>query len=329
VTELGLHLGKLRLQCEVLLWRHGYGWALLFVALVAVLLGQFVVLPHQKTMELHTQQQLRALLVEQAEKAQRDRGPVQPSAQAQALDQLLAVAFAEDEVGEILRRIVKTAQTHGVYLSQSDFQTHADGHGGLHQLQLSLPVQASYVQTKGFVHDVLRQLPGVSLDELVLKRDSVAQNQAEVRAKLSLWNLPGTPPETPVQQVASSTSHSPAAPTLLPLVPRSVLVPVDGRANPAPRDLFSVRSWAVAASPSAPLAAPAPMAPPVPFSYMGKRLDGAAWQVFLARADQTFIVSAGSTVDGIYRIDAVRPPTLSLTYLPLGQAQTISIGEAQ
>ena len=125
----------------------------------------------------------------------RGRLPVRPSAADEVLDQLLAVAYAEEQVSDILRRIAKTAQSNGVFLSQSDFQTSTDRHGGLTQLQVTLPVKASYLQMKGFVEQVLLQNPGVSLDELVLKRDSVAQNQVEVNAKLSLWILPVKPPK--------------------------------------------------------------------------------------------------------------------------------------
>ena len=198
MIKFGVSPDRLRLQCEVLLWRRGYCWALLLVALIVVFVGQFLVLPHQKSTELQAQQQLLALVQGQAEKEMRGRLPVRPSAADEVLDQLLAVAYAEEQVSDVLRRIAKTAQSNGVFLSQSDFQTITDGRGGLTQLQVTLPVRASYLQIRGFVEQVLQKNPGVSLDELILKRDSVAQNQVEVSAKLSLWILPGkTPKATP------------------------------------------------------------------------------------------------------------------------------------
>ena len=132
-----------------------------------------------------------------------------------------------------------------------------------------------------------------------------------------------------LQQDATTSSQPSAVSTLIPLIPRSKLIPVDVRQAKSSRDLFTDRSWTPLASPAVPVSAPAPMAPAAPFTYIGKRLEGATWQVFLARADQTFVVSAGSTIDGLYRIDSVSPPTLSLTYLPLGQVQSMSIGEAK
>ena len=149
------------------------------------------------------------------------------------------------------------------------------------------------------------------------KAPALKQASVEVRVPPSL------------KQDAATTSQPSTVSTLIPLIPRSMLMPMDVRQAKSSRDLFTDRSWTPLASPAAPASAPAPMAPAVPFTYIGKRLEGSTWQVFLARADQTFVVSAGSTIDGLYRIDAVAPPTLSLTYLPLGHAQRMSIGEAK
>jgi hypothetical protein len=51
--------------------------------------------------------------------------------------------------------------------------------------------------------------------------------------------------------------------------------------------------------------------------------------VYLARGEQTFIVREGSALDGLYRVDRIAPPSLALTYLPLGQSQTLPIGESR
>lgn len=92
------------------------------------------------------------------------------------------------------------------------------------------------------------------------------------------------------------------------------------------RDIFALSSSPPAPKP--PPSAPAlpPQAPPLPFTFLGKRSDGTQWQVFLGRGDQTLIVQEGSTIEGAYRIDAVKPPTLTMTYLPLAQTQTLTIG---
>lgn len=71
---------------------------------------------------------------------------------------------------------------------------------------------------------------------------------------------------------------------------------------------------------------PAPTAPPLPFTVLGKGLADGAWEVYLARPDRTYVVKVGTVIDGMYRIDAIAPPTLTITYLPLNQVQQLNIG---
>ena len=72
--------------------------------------------------------------------------------------------------------------------------------------------------------------------------------------------------------------------------------------------------------------APPPTAPPLPFTYLGKAVGEGAWEVYLARGDKTYIVHPKEVVDGVYRVDAIAPPTITFTYLPLNQVQQLNIG---
>lgn len=79
--------------------------------------------------------------------------------------------------------------------------------------------------------------------------------------------------------------------------------------------------------PSAP-AAP-PTAPPLPFTYLGKKLDNQAWEVWLAMGDKTLYVRNGSIVETDYVVNSIKPPLMTLTYLPMKQTQTLTIGGAE
>ena len=68
------------------------------------------------------------------------------------------------------------------------------------------------------------------------------------------------------------------------------------------------------------------MAPPLPFKVVGKKSEDGAWHVFLAKEDRIFIVKAGDTLDNAYRVEAIKPPVMTLTYVPLNQQQTLAIG---
>ena len=156
-------------------------------------------------------------------------------------------------------------------------------------------------------------------------------------------SLPTRPPalEQPVpkpaaQSVANSSVATP--PLLETLVDRTQLiaaapaasaVPPSGAATgAAQRDLFSTRNWNPP-SPPAPVVVPPPVAPPLPFAFLGKKFEGEAWEVYLSRGEQTFIVREGQTLESVWRVDKIAPPSMALTYLPLGQGQALMIGESR
>lgn len=97
----------------------------------------------------------------------------------------------------------------------------------------------------------------------------------------------------------------------------------------AGRDLFASTSWSP--PPPKPTPAPAPVvaaqAPRLPFTFVGKKQENGSWEVYLARDDKTFITREGTTLEGVYRVDKIAPPVLTLTYLPLAQVQNLAIGD--
>lgn len=116
------------------------------------------------------------------------------------------------------------------------------------------------------------------------------------------------------------------------LLPRDVLIPApeaSPRADAHPRDLFATRNWNPPPPPPVPTPPPAPQAPPLPFVLIGKKLEAQAWEVYLSVGSRSVIAREGAVIDEQYRVDKIDPPVMTLTYLPLGQAQTLSIGETR
>lgn len=112
------------------------------------------------------------------------------------------------------------------------------------------------------------------------------------------------------------------------LIPRRQLIPADDRQDGRHlRDLFPSLSWTASSPmPEGSANPPPPMAPPLAFVYLGKKLEAGQWEVYLGRGDEVFIVREGMSLDGSYRVKSIAPPTLTLIYLPLKQLQTIPIG---
>ena len=68
--------------------------------------------------------------------------------------------------------------------------------------------------------------------------------------------------------------------------------------------------------------------PGLPFTYLGKQGADGNWEVYLTRGDETLIARDQTVIDGTYRVDAIKPPTMTLVYLPLKLVQTMDIGSA-
>ncbi|MGK5036618.1 hypothetical protein [Janthinobacterium sp. LB3P118] len=120
-----------------------------------------------------------------------------------------------------------------------------------------------------------------------------------------------------------------AQPVIVALLPRSEVAGEDGDTFGGAGGVFQSQNWtppppkmAVTAAPPP----PAPMAPPLPFVYLGKAAADGAWEVFLSRADKTYIVRANTVIDGAYKVVTIAPPVMTLTYLPLNQVQQLNIG---
>jgi hypothetical protein len=59
---------------------------------------------------------------------------------------------------------------------------------------------------------------------------------------------------------------------------------------------------------------------------MGKLIDDGKTIVFLARGDQSYVVHVRDTIDGTYRVDEIGEHSMTLTYLPLGSRQALTVG---
>lgn len=94
-----------------------------------------------------------------------------------------------------------------------------------------------------------------------------------------------------------------------------------------PGDLFPVHSWVVVAPVAKikPAPPPPPVAPPTPFTYMGKMEDGPKGTlIFLMANNKVYSVSIGEKVDPFWRLDGEDANQLMFTFLPLNLPQILS-----
>jgi hypothetical protein len=127
---------------------------------------------------------------------------------------------------------------------------------------------------------------------------------------------------------AARAEGAAGGPPVLALVPRDALIG-DGDAafRQGENGVFGRQDWTPPPPPPAPAPPPPPpSAPPLPFTFIGKSVADGTWEVYLARGDRTYVVRDQSLIDGTWRVDAIAPPLLTLTYLPLNQVQQLNIG---
>jgi hypothetical protein len=165
---------------------------------------------------------------------------------------------------------------------------------------------------------------GGDIAEPVARRPSAAAKPEQAAPRSAAMSA-----STPTAKAAKTIS----APDILVLQPRGELI---GGARAADTNaLFVSQSWTPPPPPPPPKSEqksepePAPTAPPLPFTYIGKKMEEGAWEVYLARGEQTYIVREKSVIDPMYRVESIKPPTLSVIYMPLNEIQTLTIGGAE
>jgi hypothetical protein len=90
-------------------------------------------------------------------------------------------------------------------------------------------------------------------------------------------------------------------------------------------ELFGAPPPPPAPKASAPIVAPAPVAPPNPYRFAGKVVRGGEEVVLVSKGELVFPVKAGDTVDGTYKVESVGSEAIEFTYLPLGTRDRVAV----
>ena len=139
----------------------------------------------------------------------------------------------------------------------------------------------------------------------------------------------------PVVAMSATPAASDSTPSPAPVV-RDATLGKPERSHVVPEskgEAFAALSWlppVVAPPPASPPPPPkpaAPVAPPLPFAFVGMLESGASRpQAFLAKGDSLLIVAAGDVLENnTYRVESLGPQQIVLTYLPLNTQQTLNV----
>ena len=187
MLQMSRFFSKCLVMLQIYFWRQGWVVLLLLCLMAGVIVLYFGVLPQQQTQLLAYKNSLK---IEQNNYHKLVNAPTTPSQITSDLDNLKQLndrVYLQKDVGNLLQLIVQIAKAKNISLAQSEIQTINEGYGGLQQLQVTLPVRTGYIEMRQFIQEVLRQLHGVSVDQISIKRENVALGQLEARIKLSIW----------------------------------------------------------------------------------------------------------------------------------------------
>jgi hypothetical protein len=92
-------------------------------------------------------------------------------------------------------------------------------------------------------------------------------------------------------------------------------------------DVFKAKSWSGPAMVRVTVVPPPaqPVAPPLPFQYVGRIEGRDGPTILLARDMESFSVRAGEPIDNDYRLESATDEGLTIVYVPLNERQTLEL----
>jgi hypothetical protein len=98
---------------------------------------------------------------------------------------------ARQEVAAALRFIFDAAAAEGVATELGEYRVAPEAGSRLVRYQIVLPVKGSYKSVRRFVVRALNEVPGLALEGLDMRRESVAADTIEARIQLALYVVNG------------------------------------------------------------------------------------------------------------------------------------------
>ncbi|MDO8777736.1 MAG: hypothetical protein Q7K57_55275 [Burkholderiaceae bacterium] len=113
------------------------------------------------------------------------------------------------------------------------------------------------------------------------------------------------------------------------LAPEPVAMPVPSTPPPTAAQSRAVAKVVAPVPSGPPPPPPAPVAPPLPFTAVGfiqgKKIGDGQQQTFIQQGDKLTVIRQGDTINSTYRVDDINTERVVVTYLPLGQKQSLPL----
>lgn len=90
-----------------------------------------------------------------------------------------------------IRKLQEFAAGMGLQVTQTDYRRLAGGQQqDYSELQIALPVKGNYPALRLFLLTVMAEIPALSLEQLIVKREQSSSDQIDAQIYFSLWQRP-------------------------------------------------------------------------------------------------------------------------------------------
>jgi hypothetical protein len=129
------------------------------------------------------------LTAEAARLGERPRagGPAEKGTPAEQLATFYAFLPPPQSSPDWLGKIHAAAKAKGLVLRSGEYRLDRTAEQKFARYQITLPVAGSYAQIRGFVGQVLADVPAAALEEITLRRESASSPTLEARIRLTLY----------------------------------------------------------------------------------------------------------------------------------------------
>ena len=263
------------------------------------------------------------------------------------LQTFYAILADERSIGDVLARIDEIARRNGVILRRGNYRIASDRDGRFGRHEVSYSGEAAYFRARVFIRETLSELPMISRGSrrpragsscprdswcssggrfsmiplsrrhLLLATGLVAALAMSILAPSEEVSIEKSG-RTRVLAPAAKTGSPGASPTEVPqlasftrsIEPGFVVL-----------DLFDAKPL-----PGAVSAPPKPVAPPLPFIYVGSLGDAGNAKTVLAQGSEMFVLSPGDRFAANYRFDGADTSEVRITFVPLDAVQRLPTG---
>jgi hypothetical protein len=88
---------------------------------------------------------------------------------------------------DLLDKLYSSASRRAIVLDQAEYRLTRERDGKLSRYQITLPVRATYPQLRGFVEDVLAQIPSAALEGIGFRRDAISAESVDAQIRFVVY----------------------------------------------------------------------------------------------------------------------------------------------